>query len=76
MPKWACLTSAPAGQIGRAKRDRGRTQTLPNADSRNAWQNGSDVAVHGLIYGLKNGHIRNLDCSVAAGLSVDPSDPD
>jgi carbonic anhydrase len=43
---------------------------------RNAWQNGSDVAVHGLIYGLKNGHIRNLDCSVAAGLSVDPSDPD
>ncbi len=41
---------------------------------RRAWDRGSDVAVHGMIYGLKDGHLRDLGCSVAAGLSVEPGD--
>ena len=39
---------------------------------RKAWDHGSEIAVHGLIYGLKDGHLRDLGCSVAAGLKVDP----
>lgn len=38
---------------------------------RRAWDKGSSIAVHGLIYGLKDGRIRDLGCSVASGLSVD-----
>lgn len=34
---------------------------------RRAWANGQDVRVHGLIYGLKDGLLRNLDCTVARG---------
>lgn len=30
-----------------------------------AWARGADVKVHGLIYGLKDGLLRNLDCSIA-----------
>lgn len=30
-----------------------------------AWKRGEDVRVHGLIYGLKDGLLRNLQCSVA-----------
>ncbi len=41
---------------------------------RGAWENGSDVSVHGLIYGLKDGRIRDLNCSVSAGLFVDERD--
>ena len=41
---------------------------------RKAWDNGSDVAVHGLVYGLTDGHLRNLRCTVAAGLRADPDD--
>ena len=33
---------------------------------RNAWSRGDPVAVHGLIYGLKDGLLRNLDCTVTA----------
>lgn len=32
-----------------------------------AWDNGADIQVHGLIYGLKDGLLRNLDCTVAPG---------
>ncbi len=31
---------------------------------RHAWQRGDEVAVHGLIYGLKDGLLRNLECSI------------
>jgi carbonic anhydrase len=31
---------------------------------RRAWRNGAGIAVHGLIYGLKDGRLRNLDCTV------------
>lgn len=31
---------------------------------RRAWQRGDDISVHGLIYGLKDGRPRDLDCSV------------
>lgn len=41
---------------------------------RRAWDRGSEVAVHGMVYGLKNGHLRDLGCSVAAGLAVEPGD--
>lgn len=34
-----------------------------------AWARGADIAVHGLIYGLKDGLLRNLDCSVARGIN-------
>ena len=30
-----------------------------------AWRRGEDIRVHGLIYGLKDGLLRNLNCSVA-----------
>lgn len=29
-----------------------------------AWERGADLRIHGLIYGLKDGRLRNLDCSV------------
>ena len=29
-----------------------------------AWRRGADLRVHGLIYGLKDGRLRNLDCSI------------
>lgn len=32
-----------------------------------AWSNGEKVSVHGLIYGLKDGLLRNLECTVAQG---------
>jgi len=32
-----------------------------------AWARGEPIAVHGLIYGLKDGLLRNLDCTVARG---------
>lgn len=35
-----------------------------------AWSNGEEIAVHGLIYGLKDGLLRNLECTVAHGHSV------
>jgi len=33
-----------------------------------AWARGEPVKVHGLIYGLKDGLLRNLDCTVARGV--------
>jgi len=41
---------------------------------RRAWDRGSQVAVHGVIYGLKDGQLRDLCCSVAAGLAVEPGE--
>lgn len=32
-----------------------------------AWDQGADIAVHGLIYGLKDGLLRDLNCTVARG---------
>ncbi|MRU14683.1 carbonic anhydrase [Roseovarius sp. A21] len=32
-----------------------------------AWARGDRIAVHGLIYGLKDGLLRDLDCTVARG---------
>ena len=32
-----------------------------------AWRNGVSVRVHGLIYGLKDGLLRDLDCTVGPG---------
>lgn len=37
---------------------------------RRAWDRGDDISVHGMIYGLKDGHLRDLGCSVASGLLV------
>lgn len=34
---------------------------------RKAWHRGADVRVHGLIYGLKDGRLRDLDCSIGPG---------
>lgn len=36
-----------------------------------AWQRRADVRVHGLIYGLKDGRLRNLDCSLGPGHFLD-----
>ncbi|MCI5074878.1 carbonic anhydrase [Oricola sp.] len=36
-----------------------------------AWARGADVRVHGLIYGLKDGRLRNLDCSTGPGHFVE-----
>jgi len=35
-----------------------------------AWKRGVDVKIHGLIYGLKDGLLRNLECSVARAHDV------
>lgn len=32
-----------------------------------AWGRRADIRVHGLIYGLKDGRLRNLDCSIGPG---------
>jgi len=32
-----------------------------------AWSRHADIRVHGLIYGLKDGRLRNLDCSTGPG---------
>lgn len=32
-----------------------------------AWRNGVSIRVHGLIYGLKDGRLRDLDCTVGPG---------
>lgn len=32
-----------------------------------AWARGADISVHGLIYGLKDGLLRDLNCTVSAG---------
>jgi carbonic anhydrase len=32
-----------------------------------AWARGAKVRVHGLIYGLKDGRLRDLDCTVGPG---------
>ncbi|MGR3762188.1 carbonic anhydrase [Roseobacteraceae bacterium NS-SX3] len=32
-----------------------------------AWARGADIRVHGLIYGLKDGLLRDLDCSISRG---------
>ncbi|NNF25037.1 MAG: carbonic anhydrase [Rhodobacteraceae bacterium] len=32
-----------------------------------AWRDGVDIRVHGLVYGLKDGRLRDLDCSVGPG---------
>jgi len=32
-----------------------------------AWRDGVSIRVHGLIYGLKNGRLRDLDCTVGPG---------
>jgi carbonic anhydrase len=33
----------------------------------NAWRRRADIRVHGLIYGLKDGRLRDLDCSIGPG---------
>jgi len=32
-----------------------------------AWEKGASVRIHGLIYGLKDGRLRDLDCTVGPG---------
>lgn len=34
---------------------------------RRVWQNGEKVTVHGLIYGMHDGMLRNLNCSIGLG---------
>jgi carbonic anhydrase len=34
----------------------------------NAWQRGQELVVHGWIYGLQDGLLRDLDCSLTGGL--------
>ncbi len=39
-----------------------------------AWQNGVGIRVHGLIYGLKDGLLRDLDCTLGPGHFLQGSD--
>jgi carbonic anhydrase len=41
---------------------------------RKAWDNHSPVAVHGVICGLKDGRLRDLGCTVASGLKMEPGE--
>ncbi len=36
-----------------------------------AWRRGDAVAVHGLIYGLKDGLLRDLNCTISRGHAID-----
>lgn len=33
---------------------------------KNAWKNGQEIAVHGWVYGLNNGRVKNLNTSIAS----------
>ena len=39
-----------------------------------AWARGAQVRVHGLIYGLKDGRLHNLDCSTGPGHFVEETE--
>ncbi|PID54875.1 MAG: carbonate dehydratase [Gammaproteobacteria bacterium] len=39
----------------------------------NAWQRGQELSVHGCIYGLADGILRNLDCCVNSASQISPS---
>jgi carbonic anhydrase len=39
---------------------------------RRAWTRGEKISIHGLIYGLKDGRIRNLDCTVSGPDDLPP----
>ena len=39
-----------------------------------AWQNGVGIRIHGLIYGLKDGLLRDLDCTLGPGHFLQGSD--
>jgi carbonic anhydrase len=39
---------------------------------RDAWERGQDVAVHGWIYGIADGLLRDLDMTVSAVAEIDP----
>jgi len=36
-----------------------------------AWRRGQAISIHGLIYGLHNGRLRDLDCSINGAEAVD-----
>jgi len=40
--------------------------------ARDAWERGQALTIHGWIYGLKDGHIRNLGMSVSAAPELEP----
>ena len=40
---------------------------------RDAWERGQDLVVHGWIYGIQDGLIRDLNMSIARGLDVGPT---
>lgn len=74
------LARAYAVDLGRepdleAKRDRlaelnvveGVRRVCETPILQRAWRCGVDVRVHGLIYGLKDGRLRDLDCSIGPG---------
>ena len=50
-------------------------QVLNVADTtvvRDAWSRGQEVCVHGWVYGLKDGRIRDLEISIAGEADVEP----
>lgn len=61
-----------AGREGEARLDRlaelnvleGVARVCETPILRRAWARGTDVTAHGLIYGLKDGRLRDLGCSV------------
>ena len=38
---------------------------------RAAWRRGASVRVHGLIYGIRDGLLRDLDCSVGPAAAME-----
>jgi len=45
----------------------GVTRVAETPILRRAWARGAKVRIHGLIYGLKDGYLRDLDCTIPAG---------
>jgi carbonic anhydrase len=74
------LARAYAVDLARETDEEGRRDTLAELNviegvrrvaetpiMQRAWNDAVDIRVHGLIYGLKDGRLRDLDCSVGPG---------
>ncbi|MEP1932496.1 MAG: carbonic anhydrase, partial [Roseibium sp.] len=65
----ACVTDAEARRDRLAELNviEGVMRVAETPILQRAWARDDQIAVHGLIYGLKDGLLRNLDCTIAHG---------
>jgi carbonic anhydrase len=56
-----------ARRVRLTERDRGSSARLRNAHPVKAWRRRANRPVHGLIYGLEDGRLLDLYCSIGSG---------